>query len=220
LPVLSMPTAGRKPRVNEMPAAGFELTVKRTVDLLGAAIILIVTAPLLLVLALLVKLQDGGPVFYRRRVLGREGEFDAFKLRSMRVDAEEVLRGDPDLRREFEIRFKLDDDPRVTALGRFLRRTSLDELPQLWNVLRGQMSLVGPRIISPAEAKRYGDAVWIFRHVRPGLTGHWQVNADRKGTYAERVAMDLYYVKNWSLGFDLKIILATPWRLLRGTGSH
>jgi lipopolysaccharide/colanic/teichoic acid biosynthesis glycosyltransferase len=221
MPALSVPTADIDPQIAELPNTRFESTIKRTIDLAGAALLLFLSAPFVGVLALLIKLQDGGPAFYRRRAIGREpdgrkGEFDAFKLRTMRVDAEEELRRNPELRREFEINFKLKDDPRVTPLGRFLRRSSLDELPQLWNVLRGEMSLVGPRMISPQEAEKYGDAAWIFRRVRPGLTGYWQVNGDQKKTYEERVAMDLYYVKNWSLVFDLKILLLTPWRVLRG----
>jgi len=198
---------------------GTRRALKRMMDATAAAVLLLLTAPLILVLALLIKLQDGGPAFYRRRVVGLRGEFDAFKLRTMRVDADDVLGRNPSLRTQFEINFKLKDDPRVTRLGAYLRRTSLDELPQLWNVLRGQMSLVGPRMISPAELSKYADAAWIFRSVWPGLTGYWQVAGPRgsgRAHYQRRVAMDLFYAKNWSLGLDFKILLKTPPRIVRG----
>ncbi|HMF92497.1 MAG TPA: sugar transferase [Candidatus Angelobacter sp.] len=193
---------------------------KRTFDVLASAVLLLFAAPVIAVLAFLIKLQDGGPAFYQRRVVGRDCEFNAIKLRSMRIDADERLRRNPPLRREFEIKFKLKNDPRVTPLGSVLRRTSLDELPQLWNVLRGQMSLVGPRMISPAELDKYGEAAWIFRSVWPGLTGYWQVEGGQDGSYTQRVAMDVFYVKNWSLAFDLKILMKTPLRVLRGPGAR
>jgi lipopolysaccharide/colanic/teichoic acid biosynthesis glycosyltransferase len=198
----------------------FARGLKRAMDVAGATFLLILTAPVIATLALLVKLQDGGPVIHRRRVVGPEGEFDAFKLRSMRVDADEILRRDPALRREFEVNFKLKDDPRVTAVGTFMRRTSLDELPQLWNVLTGEMSLVGPRMITPAELKKFGEAGWIFRCVKPGLTGYWQIQGRQEISYENRVAMDLFYVQNWTLALDLKILVKTPLRVLRGAGAY
>jgi lipopolysaccharide/colanic/teichoic acid biosynthesis glycosyltransferase len=184
----------------------------------GPALILL--SPLLALLAILIRLQDGGRAFYRRRVVGVRADFDAFKLRTMRPDADEVLRNNPLLRSRFEVNFKLKDDPRVTRLGAFLRKASLDELPQLWNVLKGEMSLVGPRMINPAELEKYGDAAWIFRCVKPGLTGYWQVQAREIVSYDERVRMDLFYVKNWSLAFDLKILAMTPLRIVRGAGAE
>jgi lipopolysaccharide/colanic/teichoic acid biosynthesis glycosyltransferase len=211
---------------------GARRSLKRIFDVMASGALLLLTAPLIVVLAFLIKLQDGGPAFYRRRVVGRDGEFDAFKLRSMRVDADERLRRNPPLRQEFEINFKLKNDPRVTPLGSVLRRTSLDEMPQLWNVLRGQMSLIGPRMISPAELEKYGEASWIFRRVLPGLTGYWQVEGGQGVSgvsngvsygvayYDQRVAMDLFYVKNWSLTLDLKILMKTPLRMLRGSGAR
>lgn len=201
------------------------LLLKRALDVAGAVILLaFLSAPLALIAAL-IKLQDGGPVFHRRRVVGRFGggsreEFDAFKLRSMRVDADEMLQKDPALRREFEVNFKLKHDPRITPLGAFLRKTSLDELPQLWNVLRGQMSLVGPRMITPAELFKFGDAAWIFSVVRPGLTGYWQIQGRQEVSYDQRVAMDVYYVQHWSLLLDLKILALTPLRVIRGSGAY
>lgn len=202
------------------PISGSRRLLKRTLDLILATGLLVLLAPLLLVLALLVRLQDGGPAFYRRRVVGPKGEFDAFKLRTMRVDADELLVRDAAFRREFEVNFKLKDDPRVTALGSVLRRLSLDELPQLWNVMWGEMSLVGPRMITPRELQRYGDSGWIFRAVKPGVTGYWQIEGRQDVSYDRRIEMDLYYVKNWSLALDCKILLLTPLRAIRGVGAY
>lgn len=193
---------------------------KRSMDVCGAALLLVLLSPVIAVLGLLIKLQDGGPVFHRRRVVGPGGAFDAFKLRSMRVDADQMLERNPELRREFEISFKLKQDPRVTRVGAIIRKTSLDELPQLWNVLRGQMSLVGPRMITSAELEKFGDAAWIFNSVKPGLTGYWQIQGRQDVSYQERVAMDLYYVRNWSLALDVAILLKTPLRVVRGAGAY
>jgi lipopolysaccharide/colanic/teichoic acid biosynthesis glycosyltransferase len=193
---------------------------KRGLDVFLAAVLLILLSPLIVLLAVIIKFQDGGPIFYRRRVLGSRGDFDAFKLRSMRVDADEILKSNPDLRREFEVNFKLKKDPRVTPLGAWMRKASLDELPQLWNVIKGEMSLVGPRMISPPELEKYGEAGWIFGCVKPGLTGYWQVQGRQEVSYESRVALDLFYVKNWSLMLDLKIILKTPLRVIRGAGAY
>jgi len=193
---------------------------KRVLDVLVAGTLLVLLAPLLTILAVLIKLQDGGPVLYRRRVVGREGDFDAFKLRTMRAGADDILKNDSSLRRQFEVNFKLKNDPRVTRLGALLRKSSLDELPQLWNVLKGEMSLVGPRMIHPSELEKYGSAGWIFRSVKPGLTGYWQVEGRQEVSYQQRVEMDLLYVKNWSLALDLKILARTPLRVLRGAGAY
>jgi lipopolysaccharide/colanic/teichoic acid biosynthesis glycosyltransferase len=201
-----------------LPMTRWDRTLKRSIDLVGALILLVLCWPLVLVLAVRIKLHDGGPAFFRRRVVGPRGEFDAFKLRTMRVDADEVLQRNPLLRRQFEVNFKLKDDPRVTSVGTALRRTGLDELPQLWNVFKGDMSLVGPRMITPIELKKYDDAGWIFAEIKPGLTGYWQTCGDQQAGYDRRIEMDLYYVENWSLLFDLKILIKTPARVLRGSG--
>lgn len=194
--------------------------LKRSLDVMVSAGLLILLSPVIAILAFLIKVQDGGPVFYRRRVVGPKGEFDAFKLRSMRVDADEILERDPSLRRQFEVNFKLKDDPRVTPLGAVLRKASLDELPQLWNVLAGEMSLVGPRMITPAELEKYGAAGWIFRFLKPGLTGYWQIHGRQEVSYDKRVEMDLFYVTHWSLSLDFKILVKTPTRIVRGAGAY
>jgi lipopolysaccharide/colanic/teichoic acid biosynthesis glycosyltransferase len=194
--------------------------LKRTSDFAGSFLCLLLLFPLLAALALLVLLKDGRPVFHRRRVVGPRGEFDAFKLRTMRVDADQVLRENPDLQREFEVNFKLANDPRVTRLGARLRKYSLDELPQLWNVLKGEMSLVGPRMITPSELEKYREAAWIFRQIKPGLTGYWQIHGRQDVSYSERVKMDLFYVEHWSLALDLEIVVKTPVTMLRGVGAY
>jgi lipopolysaccharide/colanic/teichoic acid biosynthesis glycosyltransferase len=189
--------------------------LKRAMDLIGSSILLLCSTPLVAILAMRIKFHDGGPAFFRRRVIGPKGEFDAFKLRTMRTDADEMLLREPELRRQFEINFKLKHDPRVTSVGAALRKAGLDELPQLWNVLKGEMSLVGPRMITPAELEKYGEASWVFSLMKPGVTGYWQVHGNQEDGYANRVDMDLFYVENWSILFDLKILIATPQRVLR-----
>jgi lipopolysaccharide/colanic/teichoic acid biosynthesis glycosyltransferase len=201
-----------------LPFTRWNRILKKSLDFVGASILLVLCWPLVLILALRIKLHDGGPAFFRRRVVGPKGEFDAFKLRTMRVDADEVLRSDAFLRRQFEVNFKLKDDPRITSVGAKLRRSGLDELPQLWNVLKGEMSLVGPRMITPIELKKYGDAAWIFSEMKPGLTGYWQLSSNQLAGYDRRIEMDLFYAEHWSLLFDLKILIKTPARVLRGSG--
>lgn len=190
--------------------------LKRIIDLFGAAVLLLLSLPLVFVFACLIKMEDGGPLLYRRRVVGPSGEFDALKLRSMRVDADEILERDTELRQQFQLNFKLRNDPRVTRVGAMMRRFSVDELPQLWNVLRGEMSLVGPRMISPAELKKFGEAEWIFNSVKPGLTGYWQISGLHELGYEDRVKKELWYTHNRSLRLDLMILLKTPLRVLRG----
>jgi lipopolysaccharide/colanic/teichoic acid biosynthesis glycosyltransferase len=176
--------------------------------------------PVLLLLGLMVKLHDKGPVFYHRRVVGPDGEFDAFKLRTMRVDADQWLENHPGLLEEFRASFKLKNDPRITRIGRRLRKFSLDELPQLFNVLKGQMSLVGPRMISQPELEKYGPYRALLLTVKPGLTGYWQVSGRQDTSYDERVKMDAFYIQNWSLWFDIKILVKTFWKVLKREGAY
>lgn len=199
----------------------FSLLLKRLIDLLGAAAGLLVLSPLLLVLAVLVRSTSPGPIIYRRRVLGIGGaEFDAFKFRTMVADADRRLQTDPELARRFHENVKVPSDPRVTAVGRWLRRLSLDELPQLFNVVRGEMSLVGPRMISPEEAPRYGGHLARRLIVRPGITGLWQVSGRQTLDYGSRIALDLKYIDTWSLRLDLVILLRTVPAVLSMRGAH
>ncbi len=199
--------------------------VKRAIDIVGAAALLIVFAPIMLITALLVA-RDGGPVLYSHTRVGRGGvPFRCLKFRSMVADADArlamVLERDPLARVEWERTRKLRNDPRVTPIGRFLRATSLDELPQLFNVLAGDMSLVGPRPVEQAElAQFYGAAAAHYRAVRPGLTGPWQISGRSDTTYAERVALDVAYVERFSLLSDLAILLRTPLAVLARKGAY
>lgn len=199
--------------------------VKRATDIVGAALLLIVFAPIMLIIALLVA-RDGGPVLYAHTRVGRGGvPFRCLKFRSMLADADArlsaVLERDPLARAEWERTRKLRNDPRVTPIGRFLRATSLDELPQLFNVLAGDMSLVGPRPVQQAElAQFYGAAAAHYRAVRPGLTGPWQISGRSDTSYAERVALDVAYVERFSLLADLAILLRTPLAVLARKGAY
>lgn len=193
--------------------------LKRCVDLFGAAALVVLLSPLFVAIGLLVALEDGRPVIYRRRVVGLSGEFDAFKFRTMKREADSILASNAALKAEFERNFKLKNDPRVTRIGAFLRKVSLDELPQLLNVLRGQMSLVGPRMITAPELVKYGSHRQLLLSVKPGLTGYWQVRGRQNVSYEERVTMDIYYIENWNLGLDLKILAWTPFKVLKREGA-
>ena len=194
--------------------------MKRTLDVAGSFFLLVLLSPIVALAALFIKFHDGGPVIYRRRVVGLKGEFDAFKLRSMCLNADDVLKQTPHLRAQFEQNFKLKTDPRITPVGRILRKFSIDELPQLFNVLRGQMSLVGPRMITPAELEKFAGSRWLFDQMKPGMTGYWQVYGRQEVSYAKRISMEAFYVENWSLLLDFKILLRTPFTVLRGTGAY
>jgi lipopolysaccharide/colanic/teichoic acid biosynthesis glycosyltransferase len=196
------------------------VAVKRLIDAAGSAIGLALLLPVFVVVGLLVRLEDGGAAIYRRRVVGPDGEFDAFKFRSMTPMADAQLHGDLRMLAEFTKNYKLVNDPRVTRIGKVLRKTSLDELPQLVNVLAGQMSLIGPRMITKDELSKYGKWSALALTVRPGMTGYWQTEGRQKTSYEERVQMDVFYIQNWSLLFDLKILAKTPWKVLKREGAH
>jgi lipopolysaccharide/colanic/teichoic acid biosynthesis glycosyltransferase len=193
--------------------------LKRVLDVAVSILSLVFLFPFLLIIALSVKIQDGGPVIYRRRVVGPKGPFEAFKFRSMHPSADAVLNADAELKETFEKNFKLANDPRITGIGAFLRKHSLDELPQLVNVLLGQMSLVGPRMITADELTKYGEHQELLLSIKPGLTGYWQVNGRQNVAYSNRVEMDVHYIKHWSLKLDLCILFQTPWKVLKGEGA-
>jgi len=188
--------------------------IKRTGDLLLSLAVLGLGSPLFLLLAVLVKLSSPGPVFYVQRRVGRSyREFGCIKFRTMRPDADRILHTlleqSPGLSAEFKKDFKLKADPRITPIGRFLRRSSLDELPQFLNVLRGQMSVVGPRPIVRAELERYGDQMDAVLAVRPGLSGLWQVSGRNNLSYPRRVRLDVSYARRQTFWLDLTIIVRT-----------
>ena len=212
------------PRLDEQAAAQHPSVGhpgKRAMDIAGAALLLLITAPVLVVSAALVVLTSPGPLLHRRRVVGLGGrEFDALKLRTMVADADRILAENPQLRAAFEVNFKLERDPRVTPVGPILRKWSIDELPQLVNVLRGEMSLVGPRMITRTELGKYGPQAGRLTVVRPGLSGLWQVSGRQEIDYTDRVRLDLDYIDHWSLGRDVAIALRTPAAVLRGRGAR
>ncbi|MCC7176522.1 MAG: sugar transferase [Bryobacterales bacterium] len=183
---------------------------------------LLVTWPVFLLLAALIRLDSPGPVLHRRRVLGASGgEFDAFKFRTMHVNGDAMLEAAPGLNEELRKNHKLKNDPRVTRVGQWLRRYSLDELPQLFNVLKGQMGLVGPRMITAAEAEKYGQHKMNLLTVKPGLTGLWQVSGRSDISYEERVRLDMYYIRNYSIWLDFQILFVqTLPAVLKGRGAY
>ena len=201
-----------------------QLLVKRVLDLVLASALLVLLAPLMLAVAVALIVGSPGPVIYGQRRLGRYGRsFKCFKFRSMFTDAEHLLTIDPELHAEYVRNgYKLPEgeDPRITPLGRILRRTSLDELPQLWNVLRGEMSLVGPRPIVPAEIRHYQDDSQMLLLLQPGISGLWQVSGRSNLAYPERTDLELEYVERWTLGRDLRILAATVPAVLQRRGAH
>jgi lipopolysaccharide/colanic/teichoic acid biosynthesis glycosyltransferase len=201
-------------------AAGYVI-FKRCLDVIVSLALLIIALPVLGAIAAVIKTTSRGPVLFRQRRLGRGGkEFWCYKFRTMVPDAELQMARCADLRVRFEGNYKIKDDPRVTRFGAFLRRTSLDELPQLWNVLRGEMSLIGPRPIVPPELSKYGNCAGRLLTVKPGLGGIWQVCGRSDTSYAERVEMDMCYIASRSLRFDLKLLLLTTLVVLRGRGAY
>ncbi len=199
--------------------------VKRCLDLFITIQGGILASPLLLLIALWVKLDSRGPLFYGQTRIGQNGvKFKAWKFRSMEMDADTKLaahlEAHPELRAEWERDHKLKNDPRVTLAGKFLRRTSLDELPQLWNVLKGEMSLVGPRPITDAEVGKYGNTFELYKRVKGGITGLWQVSGRNDVSYDERVYWDLFYVRNWSVWLDLCILFRTIAVVLFSKGAY
>jgi Undecaprenyl-phosphate galactose phosphotransferase WbaP len=198
---------------------------KRVFDLMVVALLgLLALVPGVLI-ALAIAIDSRGPVFFAHRRVGKaRRSFRLWKFRSMVGDAdallERYLRQHPERASEWDRTHKLKDDPRVTRVGRFLRKTSLDELPQLWNVLRGDMSMVGPRPIVAAEAAKYGPAFGLYTQVLPGLTGLWQVSGRNDTQYSRRVELDCHYIRNWSAARDLAILFRTAGVIVRGRGAY
>lgn len=234
-PVLPLADALAVPAADvPRPAISSAEIVKRAFDLTLAVVGLVILTPLLVVIALAIKLSDPGPVFYRHRRLGRAGKPTYIhKFRTMkaeystgeefggRTDADVFAAlGIPELVAEFARSQKLPQDPRVSRIGQFLRRSSLDELPQLWNILKGDISSVGPRPIVTAELEKYGTGQDTLLSLKPGLTGLWQISGRSDLDFSERVRLDLYYVDNWSLLLDLKIILLTLPAVIQRRGAY
>ena len=199
--------------------------IKRAFDLLLASLLLVMALPFALVIALAIVLETRGPVFFSHQRIGRHRRrFRLWKFRSMVADSDLVLsrylERNPSLLAEWRATRKLKIDPRVTRVGRLLRRSSLDELPQFWNVLRGDMSMVGPRPIVEEETAKYGPALDLYLQVKPGLTGLWQVSGRNDTSYRQRTALDSAYIQNWTLWTDLAVLLKTVRVVLYGHGAY
>jgi exopolysaccharide production protein ExoY len=220
---IAPPEGGAEPAASAPRSRGGRAC--RAFDVAVSALAILFTAPLLIAVAVAVWLADGGPAVFGHQRIGLGGRpFRCLKFRSMVVDADErlarLLADDPVARQEWERDHKLRKDPRITPLGEFLRKSSLDELPQLFNVLRGEMSIVGPRPVVAAEAARYGARFASYCVVRPGITGLWQISGRSDVSYRRRVAMDAVYARNKSLRWDLKIVILTVPAVVFARGSY
>ena len=199
----------------------FYLIVKRTIDILGALIGLVLLSPIFLIVAIAIKLDSKGPIIFGHTRKGLHGkDIKVYKFRTMYENSQEIFNNfTKEQKEEFYKNFKLENDPRVTKIGDFLRRTSIDELPQLINILNGSMSIVGPRPIVQKEIDLYGDYANKLFSVVPGLTGYWQANGRSDTTYEERIKMDMYYIDNRGFWLDFKIISKTFGSVLKGEGA-
>jgi exopolysaccharide biosynthesis polyprenyl glycosylphosphotransferase len=207
--------------VNRVRLTGVDIVLKTLLEYSLTSVAMLVLAPLMAVIGLWIKLDSPGPVFYRRRVMGLNGrQFDALKFRTMHIDGDAILAANPVLLDVLATTHKIRGDPRITRVGQWLRRYSLDELPQLVNVLLGDMALVGPRIISPPELKMYEQWAMNLLTVRPGLTGLWQVSGRSDIPYEDRVRLDMFYIRNYSLWLDLQLIVQTIPVVLGGRGAY
>lgn len=212
-----------EPRPQPAPSRIVGDAIKRVMDCVGALVLIVVLFPVMLCVAIAIRLDSRGPTFFAHRRLGRHGRhFDCLKFRTMEIDAEHRVFQDESLRHHYvsnHFKIPAELDPRITRLGRFLRRSSLDELPQLWNVLKGEMALVGPRPIVALEATHYGDQLDDLLSVRPGITGYWAVSGRSKVGYPARVEVELEYIRTRSLLGDIAILARTPWTVLTQKGA-
>lgn len=199
----------------------FYFYVKRFIDIIASLVGLIIISPFFLIIMLLIKLDSKGPCFFIHKRVGKNGEeFGVYKFRTMVQNAEELLKTlTPEQEKEFKENFKMENDFRITRVGKILRKTSLDELPQLLNILIGNMTLVGPRPVIKIELEKYGKYKDKLLSVTPGLTGYWQANGRSATTYKERVKMDMYYIDNMSLFLDIKIVFQTVISVLKREGA-
>ncbi len=195
--------------------------VKRGLDILISFVGIIVCLPIFIIIAIAIKLDSEGPIFFKHKRIGKHGKnIEIYKFRTMIKNAEEAMKYfTPEQKKEFEENFKLENDPRVTRVGKILRKTSLDELPQIINILKGEMSIIGPRPIVKNELEKYGNKKEEFLSVAPGLTGYWAANGRSDVSYEERMALELYYVEHRSLFLDLKIFFKTIGSVLTGRGA-
>ena len=194
---------------------------KRIVDIILGCIGLVLLSPVFLILAICIKIDSKGPVIFAHKRIGKNGKkFNMYKFRSMYENAEEMIENfNEEQKREWQENFKLENDPRITKVGKFLRKTSLDELPQIVNIIKGDLSIIGPRPIVDEELEKYGENKEKFLSITPGLTGYWQANGRSNTTYEERMQMELYYIDNQSLLLDIKIFFKTIVSVLKKEGA-
>ncbi|TFH33924.1 MAG: sugar transferase [Bacteroidia bacterium] len=209
--------------ITSTPNDDGSLLIKSFFDYLFAIVAMVICLPIFVVVAIAIKLCSKGPVFFKQERLGLNGRrFLLYKFRTMLKDADsklgDLLNSSDELRKQFNENFKLKDDPRVTRVGKILRKTSLDELPQIFNVLMGQMNLIGPRPIVREEVEKYGEAFYELIRVKPGISGLWQISGRNDVEYDRRVQLDLFYIKNWSLWMDIMILLRTLIVVIQGRG--
>lgn len=216
--ILVIPSKGYKEKLGKLKSYQY---IKRMMDIFISGIGLIVLSPIFLIIAMFIKLESKGPVFFGHKRIGKNGkEFKLWKFRTMVPNAEELIKKfTPEQMKEFKENFKLKDDPRITKVGEFLRKTSLDELPQLVNILKGELSIIGPRPVIGVELEKYEDNKEKFLSVTPGLTGYWACNGRSKITYEQRMTMELYYVDNISWKLDVKIFFKTIAKVLKREGA-
>ncbi len=215
------------PSLRQTQTDEYKIRGKRIFDILFSLAVLVIFSPVYILISLLIYLSSPGPILYRQRRVGKNGRlFTCMKFRTMIVGAdkmlEQLLQSCPDCRAEFENTFKLKDDPRITPIGRWLRWTSLDEFPQFWNVLVGDMSVVGPRPLVPEELTKYGDAIDQVLSIRPGITGLWQVSGRNDIPYPKRIQIDVYYVRHHHFWLDTWIVLKTIGVVIfpKGNGAY
>ena len=201
----------------------FYLVFKKIFDLLISLLLFVIFIPIFLIVSILIKIDSKGPIFYKHKRIGKDGKpIYLYKFRSMYSDSDqklEELLKDPKLKKEWEENYKLDNDPRITRVGKILRVTSIDELPQILNILKGDMSLIGPRPLVEGEIEKYGSNKEKFLSVTPGVTGWWACNGRSCRTYEDRMRLELYYVDNMSLSLDIKIVFKTILAVLKGHGA-
>jgi bacterial sugar transferase family protein len=197
------------------------IKIKRVIDVIFASIALILLSPVFAIIAIAIKIDSKGPVFFTHKRIGKNGNIiKLYKFRSMVINAEELIKSfTPEQMREYKENYKLTNDPRITKVGKFLRKTSLDELPQLINIINGDLSIIGPRPLVADELEKYGVNKDKFLSVTPGLTGYWAANGRSNTTYEQRMEMELYYIDNLSLKMDIKVFFKTILSVLKKEGA-
>lgn len=217
--VLAIPNKGMNEIIKEKHIYKY---VKRFLDFTLSLLGLIILSPVFLIISILIKKESDGPIFFKHKRIGKNGkEIYLYKFRSMVPNAEALIKKfTPEQMKEFKENFKLENDPRITKIGKWLRRTSLDELPQLINILKGELSIIGPRPVIEEEVEKYGNNKEKFLSVTPGLTGYWAANGRSDTTYEQRMQMELYYVDNISFKLDLKVFFKTIISVLKKEGAR